>query len=98
MADYDLKGDAASGFGGYFTRFFSIFTLIGGIFVGSDEIDLFQDPDKNLYMGIWLLFLGVHGVFTKLKSVGIIRQLLCYLSGVAGAMLAFNIISQLINV
>ena len=92
--------EAGSGFGGYFTRTFSFFTLGFGILLffnpkalGSSGDDI---PVYILMPG--LLILGSHGVVTKYSKVGIFRKFLCYMSGVPGAVFAFNVIGQWLGI
>lgn len=100
--DYSDGPPAASGFGGYFTRTFSIVTFLIGIGMAVDPAEFglgSQGPDEipaDVLIPV-LIILGLHGMLTKMSEVGVIRRLLCYLSGVAGAVVVFNVVSQLMS-
>ena len=86
---------AGSGFGGVFTRTFSFVTLGLGIWLLIDPTALGSGGDIPVQVLMpALLILGGHGVVTKYSDVGIFRKFLCYMSGVPGAVVAFNIIGQ----
>ena len=91
--------EAGSGFGGYFTRTFSLFTLGLGIWLLVDHTALGSSGDipVDILMPA-LLILGSHGVVTKYSEVGIFRKFLCYMSGVPGAVFAFNVTGQLFGI
>lgn len=91
--------EAGSGFGGYFTRTFSLFTLGVGIWLLLEPAALGTGGDIPVEILIpVLLILGLHGVITKYSAVGIFRKFLCYMSGVPGAVFAFNILAQLFGI
>lgn len=88
--------EAGSSFGGYFTRTFSLFTLGLGVWLLIDPTVLGSSGDIPVAVLMpALLILGAHGVVTKYSDVGILRKFLCYMSGVPGAVVAFNVIGQL---
>lgn len=87
--------DMGSGFGSFFTRFFSLFT-IAAAFVVADDPSIASDIPID-YLVPALFILGMHGLFTKSDEVGIIRKFLCYMSGVPGAVFAFNLLGQWIG-
>jgi hypothetical protein len=91
--------EAGSGFGGYFTRTFSFFTLGLGIWLLLEPTALGPGGDipVNVLMPA-LLILGSHGIVTKYSKVGIFRKFLCYMSGVPGAVFAFNVVGQLFGI
>jgi len=89
-----------SDFGTYFTRTFSIVTFLVGMgfalgYIPAYEANPGQIEFETLVTG--LIILGGHGIVTNMKEVGIFRKLLCYLSGAAGGVVAFNVIMQLIG-
>jgi hypothetical protein len=90
---------AGGGFGSFFTRTFSIVTFFVGLYwalVPEDFYAIGGDmPYDILIPG--LLILGAHGMLTKSSGVGIIRQGLCYMSGVPGAVVVFNLIGQVFD-
>lgn len=91
--------ETGSGFGGYFTRTFSFFTLGLGIWLLVDPAALGSSGDIPVDILVpALVVLGSHGVVTKYSEVGIFRKFLCYMSGVPGAVFAFNIIGQLFGI
>ena len=91
--------EAGSGFGGYFTRTFSFFTLGLGIWLLVDPSALGSSGDIPVDILIpVLLILGSHGVVTKYSEGGIFRKFLYYMSGVPGAVFAFNVIGQLFGI
>jgi hypothetical protein len=92
----DFAQEAGSGFGGYFTRTFSIFTLGFGIwlFIDPSALGTSGEIPVDILMPA-LLILGSHGVVTKYSDVGIFRKFLCYMSGVPGAVYAFKVIGQI---
>lgn len=91
--------EAGSGFGGYFTRTFSLFTLGLGVWLWLDPTALGTGGDIPVEVLMpALLILGLHGVVTKYTEVGIFRKFLCYMSGVPGAVFAFNLIGQLFGI
>lgn len=97
MSEFDVVGEAGSGFGGEFTRFFSWPVLGVAVLMFCDELVLLDDPDANAGLALWLGFIGLHGVITTSEDVGCVRKLLCYLSGVASATLVFGVLKQLLG-
>lgn len=97
MANYTQE--MGSGFGGYFTRTFSFVTLGFGIWLLIDPNAIGSDGDipVDILMPA-LLVLGSHGVFTKYTDVGVFRKFLCYMSGVPGAVITFNILGQFFGI
>ncbi len=93
--------EAGSNFGGYFTRTFSIVTLGVGIWLLIDPNALGFSVNGDIPVNIllpMLLILGTHGIVTRYSKVGIFRKFLCYMSGVPGAVFAFNVIGQLVGI
>ena len=89
----DVGKDIGMGLGQLAPRLFSIVTVVGGIFflIGYSNIE----PNPGL--GVFILLLGIHGVFTNTKEVGVIRKILAWMSGAAGAVVVFNIVMQLLG-
>lgn len=95
----NMGQEVGTGFGGYFTRTFSLFTLGLGILLLIDPTILGTSGDIPVQMLMpALLILGSHGVITKYSEVGIFRKFLCFMSGVPGAVVAFNVIAQVLNI
>ena len=89
--------ELGSGFGGYFTRFFSIVTFGIGVWMMIDpSAAAGGDIPVDILMPA-MLILGAHGMFTKLEEVGFFRKFLCYMGGVPGAVFAFNILGQILG-
>lgn len=96
-----MQAQDFSGFTADLPRLFSIPTLaVGAVLLsyglGSPIVGgQYPPPDESLVMGGGLGLLGLHGVFTNVRKVGILRRLLSYFSGAAGGVLSFNIAQML---
>ncbi|MDU8926578.1 hypothetical protein RXV86_04185 [Alisedimentitalea sp. MJ-SS2] len=92
-----MQAQDFSGFTADLPRLFRIPTLAVGVVLlsygmGSPIVGgQYPSPDESLVMGAGLGLLGLHGLVTNVKRVGILRRLLSYFSGAAGGVLSFNI-------
>jgi hypothetical protein len=89
----DVQKDIGMGLGQIAPRLFSVVTVIIGIFF----IIGYSNITPNPGLGVFLLILGIHGVFTNTKQVGFMRKILAWLSGTAGAVVLIRIAIQLLG-
>jgi len=91
----EMRTEVSQGLGGAFARLFSLVTIFIGYKALATPGEMGVDADQSLLMGVGLLLLGIHGVLTNPARTNLLRKLLCYLSGVAGATVTVNIFMQL---
>ena len=80
-----------------FPRTCNFITILYGLYMafgnaGSTEFGL-----TGSQLGIILIVLGIHGIFTKPSKVGIIRKFLSYMGAAPGAYAVYDVGSQIIK-
>lgn len=91
--------DLGSGFGGYFTRTGSLalLVLVSFMLFSPESVDMTEYEINELMPWPLVWFgLGIFGTLVKPDGKNIITRLLCNLGGVAGMVIVFNVLSQLV--